>query len=315
METIVKMIFGSHLYGTDTPDSDKDYKGVFLPSKEQVYLNKIPKSISTNTKKGNEKNTSGDTDTEMYSLQYFIKLACEGQTVALDMLHAPFDKIEIWSTLWALIIKERERFYTKNLDAFVGYARRQASKYGIKGSRLNDAKMAIDFFIKTYYQEGYSPTSLSYYWDELPTGEHIYKYENEKPRMYEVCGRKLQETVTIDYAYDVINKFYTSYGERARQAANNENIDWKAISHALRAAYQVKQILTENTITFPLKEAEFLKKVKIGELDYQTVVAPVLEELMDLLEKLSLKSILPEKVDRKYWDNFIINVMENQFGK
>jgi predicted nucleotidyltransferase len=26
MNTIVRMIFGSHLYGTDTPTSDKDYK-------------------------------------------------------------------------------------------------------------------------------------------------------------------------------------------------------------------------------------------------------------------------------------------------
>lgn len=36
MITIVKMVFGSFLYGTDTPESDKDYKGVFLPSWEEI---------------------------------------------------------------------------------------------------------------------------------------------------------------------------------------------------------------------------------------------------------------------------------------
>ena len=43
MNLIVKMVFGSHLYGTNTPQSDKDFKGVFMPTNEQIYLGKIPK--------------------------------------------------------------------------------------------------------------------------------------------------------------------------------------------------------------------------------------------------------------------------------
>ena len=76
MQLIVKTVFGSHLYGTDTPESDKDFKGIFMPSKKEIFLGKIPKSISESTKKGSEsKNTAEDIDTEIYSLQYFIELA------------------------------------------------------------------------------------------------------------------------------------------------------------------------------------------------------------------------------------------------
>ncbi len=57
--------------------------------------------------------------------------------------------------------------------------------------------------------------------------------------------------------------------------SENRNIDWKAVSHALRAAIQVKEILTQNKITFPLKEAPFLLQVKDGKLDYVSEVAPV----------------------------------------
>jgi RNA repair pathway DNA polymerase beta family len=32
MDLVVKMRFGSHLYGTATPESDLDLKGVYLPS-------------------------------------------------------------------------------------------------------------------------------------------------------------------------------------------------------------------------------------------------------------------------------------------
>jgi predicted nucleotidyltransferase len=271
MNIIVKMKFGSHLYGTSTADSDTDYKGVFLPFKRDLLLSKIPKSFTCNTKKGDGKNEPGDVDTEIYSLHYFIRMACEGQTVALDMLHAPDSAIVHSSFVWDKLVANREKFYTKNLKAFVGYARKQAAKYGIKGSRLNAVKRVL-CRLDCYHSE----ELLSKVWGFLPMGEHIVEHPPNAngQREYEVCGRKVQETVRVGYAMEVFGKFYKNYGERARKAANNEGIDWKAVSHALRAAFQVKQILTEKTITFPLREAEYLRDVKQGKLDYQSVVAP-----------------------------------------
>ena len=304
------MIFGSHLYGTDTHESDKDFKSVFLPTKEQIYLEKVPKSIVNNTKKSSDsKNTTKDIDTEIYSLHYFIQLACEGQTVALDMLHCPDDLLLETSGVWIKIVQNRHLFYTKNLDAFVGYARKQAAKYGIKGSRLNNTKRVIDF-LKKYQNEGLRLLDI---WDKLPEGEHIHKHEEDQPnniKMFEVCGRKVQETSAIEYVIPIFEKFYRAYGDRAIKAARNEGIDWKAVSHAFRAAYQVKDILTKGTIIFPLAEADFLKEVKAGRLHYQDIVAPALDGLMDEIEELSKKSTLPKKVNRKYWDNFLIKTIE-----
>jgi predicted nucleotidyltransferase len=149
---IVKLQFGSHLYGTATEDSDLDYKGVFLPTKNQILLNRIPKAYNITTKKGNKiKNTSEDVDTEIYSLHYFIELACQGQTNALDMLHAPDNMILEKSIVWDGIIRNRYRFYTKNLKAFIGYARKQAAKYGISSGRLGNLKKVIKVLEK--YEE------------------------------------------------------------------------------------------------------------------------------------------------------------------
>lgn len=309
IEIIMQSIFGSHLYGTNNSSSDSDRKGIFMPSKEQIYLGKIPKSLTCNTKKGDGKNTSNDIDTELYSLHYFLHLACEGETVALDMLHVKDEMIIESSDIWERIIAERHRFYTKNLKAFVGYARRQASKYGIKGSRLDDAKRVIEF-CDTAQRE----IRVKQVWEQLPTGEHIFKHPEDVNgvRMYEVCGRKTCETATIEYLQNTISNFYKNYGARAEQAARNEGIDWKAVSHALRAAYQVKQVFTEKTIIFPLREADYLKQVKEGKLSYKSEVAPQLDSLMDEIEALSVVSDLPMHVDRKYWDNFLISVIEEK---
>ncbi len=320
MGSIVKMIFGSHLYGTNTENSDKDYKGVFMPSKEQIFLGKIPKSYSEQTKKGIGKNISKDVDTEIYSLHYFIKLACEGQTVALDMLHAPDNMILETSEIWKQIVKERSRFYTKSMNAFVGYARRQAAKYGIKGSRLAAAKRVLDF-INSKDANPKTGDDAKFWkvkevWNELPRGEHIHDNEIDPNgnQVYEVCGKKVQDTASLEYLYNVVDKFYKAYGERARQAEQNLGIDWKAISHALRAAYQTKEILLEGNITYPLEQAKFLKLVKSGFYDYNTVVAPILESLMTEVEMISSCSDLPEKVDRKFWDEFIIKEIDKKLG-
>jgi len=71
----------------------------------------------------------------------------------------------------------------------------------------------------------------------------------------------------------------------------------------------------EKTITFPLKEAVFLRDVKQGKLNYIEEVAPILEDLMVEVEELSVNSDFPEKVDKEYWDGFICGVLEVNFIK
>lgn len=308
---IVKMIFGSHLYGTETPASDQDFKGIYLPTKEQIYLNRYKDSVQDNTKTNcNAKNTCEDKDYEVYSLHHFISDACKGETATLDMLHAPKDKILFSTPTWDFIVENRSRFYTKNLSALVGYARRQASKYGVKGSRLNDAKTVLDFCKEIIHLDG-EGKKLKACWDELPTGEHIFKLPPDVNgvRMYEVCGRKTGETCTIKQLNDVIGLFHSGYGERAKQAALDIGVDWKAVSHALRAGYQVKEILTNKTLSFPIKEANFIKEVKTGKWKFKDV-QPILDSLMDEVELLSHDSDLPELVDKKFWDDFIVSVID-----
>ncbi len=309
MNQIVKMKFGAHLYGTATLDSDVDYKGVFMPTREDVLLGRIPKSHSHSTGQDDSRNTRNDIDVEIYSFHYFIKLACDGQTVAMDMLHAPAEMILQSSHIWKAIIENRHRFYTRNLKSFIDYARRQASKYGIKGSRINNAWQVLDLLKKEDPEK-----KMREIWDDLPRIEHCYDVAPDPNgmRQYQVCGKSFQESATIGYVIPILEKFYNDYGGRARLAAENKNIDWKAVSHALRAAYQTREILTENNITFPLRMAPFLMKVKQGELDYLTEVAPVLESLMEEVEELSRNSTLPAKVDRRFWDRFICDTLASE---
>lgn len=315
MYTLVEMEFGSHLYGTAGPQSDHDYKGVFMPSREDVLLGRIPKAMSFKRKKApGEKNTPDDVDRELYSLHYFLKLACDSETVAIDMLHAP---ASAWKgtpdSLWLYLAAHRADFYSKNMKALVGYARRQAAKYGIKGSRLEEAERVLTFLKEEAVK---SPgIHLEDLWDSFPKGEHIH----QEPRTYpetvvivDVCGKHLQSSARVESYIPTLERFVENYGARAKQARDNAGIDWKAVSHAFRAAYQMKHILQDGDFTYPLPETSFIRLVKEGKLDFTTEVGPALDSLMDVVEALSENSSLPAQPDRVKWERWLYDVMDTE---
>ena len=305
---IVRMRFGSHLYGTATPASDTDWKGIYLPTREDILLGRIPKSVTRNTGNDHTKNAPTDVDSEWYSLHYFLKLASEGQTVAIDMLHAPDSWPEYASPIWEQLRIRRKMFHTKSLKAFVGYCRKQAAKYGVKGSRLSAVQSAIAAI--DYYPPG---GRLEAIWAMLPSGqEFIDKTTDEEGReFWAVCGRRLQRTASVGEALKSLRAFEANYGARAKMASENEGIDWKAISHAIRAAYEVMAILRTGDIVFPLPEAEFLRQVKLGTLDYKTEVGPMLEAAMEQCEAAAARSTLSEFVNHEAVDAWLLGVMQD----
>ena len=60
-------------------------------------------------------------------------------------------------------------------------------------------------------------------WDKLPDLEHTRKYYDEKSglNIYEVCGKKFQETAKIEYVIPILENFKTQYGQRAILAQQN----------------------------------------------------------------------------------------------
>lgn len=322
MKVIFKTLFGSHLYGLDTPQSDKDYKAIAVPDGKDILLQKAFKVLNETTKpKGRIKNTNDDTDLEIFSLHQFIKLCKEGQTVALDMLFAPE---EFWLSStgeWRFIQKHRNKLLHKKATAFVGYCQVQAAKYGIKGSRMGAVRKARDFMSKYVdcVAGDNGPLRLIHIWDDLEKSlggiEHIKFIKTLTPaadthmkeiETIEICNRKIQAGVKCKHAHQMLSAMFDKYGERARKAETNEGIDWKAVSHAFRVCYEAKELMTTGFITFPLKERKFILKVKTGALEYKGL-SESLEEEIEQVKKLSERNdFLPAEADAKFWENFLL---------
>jgi hypothetical protein len=281
-QIVILSVAGSNMYGTATHKSDRDYLGVFLPTREDVLMNRVKKQIHLPKESG--------LDLQMWSIYYFLKLALQGETMAIDLLHAPYDCWVYYNPdLWDVFRYNKHMFYTKEMKAFVGYARKQAAKYGVKGNRIETLQQVLNFLHRVPVF-----SRLHDIWDDLPELDHVHFLEQDNGlRLYQVCGTKFQETVTVKYIIDHLTNTLQSYGDRAMKAANNEGIDWKAFSHAIRAANQVFDILTEGEYKYPLRNAKFIRMVKEGQIDYAMAEA-VLTDYMDEIEKLMETSTLPE---------------------
>ena len=316
----MKCLFGSHLYGLQTENSDKDYKGIYLPERDNLLLGNYAKHISESTGDDKSKNTKDDVDCEIFSLPYFIELACKGETVALDMLHANKNLapcVNDWygklDNIWDDLKANRKMFYTKDMKSYIGYARKQANKYGIKGSRMEAVEKVINFVSFSYNDEQRNTLKIRDVIRKLPESEFVkvYKMLDTKQgdlTFYEVCGRKYQDTMTIEQLRVHCQGIYDEYGDRAKLAKMDSGVDWKAVSHALRASYQMLHILEDGDFEYPLPESEFLLACKTGQLNFVNEVQPELDNLITKVEKLSKESDLPKKVDRNYWDNWLLEV-------
>ena len=328
IQDLCLITFGSHLYGTNTPASDTDRKSVHIPDPRDILLQRVTPVVSTRTKADRHaKNTADDVDTENFSLHKFLALVVEGQTVALDMLFAPPPMILESSPIWEQIQAQRHRLLSRQCKSFLGYARTQANKYGIRGSRVAAARDGValidglaawaDANHSMGRDEGPKPGYSAKMRDFDQTirkhvigKEHMAVVEIEQingvmePHL-EICNRKAPWNITLKEARAMFQRIIDSYGHRALLAEKNEGVDWKALSHAVRVGRQAEELLDTGHITFPRPERERLLAIKLGQLDYREVATEI-EELLESLERKSETSILPDQPDYGFLEEIVI---------
>lgn len=317
MKTLVRMYFGSHLYGTATPESDIDIKAVYQPSAEDILLQRVRAAITeAPPKRTGEKNAPGDVDFEAYSPQKFLTLLAEGQTVALDMLFAPDTAfLEAPHPVWRDIQALAPRLFSRRTTAFVSYCRQQARKFGVKGARLSAVRLALDS-LKGIERRYGSLNRLSVARSELTAvaakDKLLQVVELPNPdgstaTYFDIAGKKAIFSASIKQARGMAENLFNEFGERTRAAEAQDGVDWKAMSHAVRIARQGIEFLETQHVIFPRPEAAHLLSIRRGQLPYAEVAGEI-ETLLDKIEATAERSILPDDYDPGLIDTFLLDL-------
>lgn len=317
MNMIVKMLHGSHLYGLSTPNSDQDWKGIFLPPLNEVLLTGPDKHARQTTKEGDGKNTKDDVDEVYFSLVNFVNMAKRGEMIAHDMLASPSDWPAQKTFLWDMLRSNRDLFYSKDMRAYMGYVRKQTAKYGFKGSRLAALQQII-----TFLEQHPADTRLEEIFSSLPVDdEYLRIITRDGPNgvpdeFYDIMGSSQGKRTKLKEILKSLHSREKEYGVRARLALSNEGVDWKAVSHAFRAAYQLIQLFTDGEMVLPLKKdvISFILPIKLGQVSWMECQEQ-LEILTESANSLATKSSFSESVDDARIDQLVLDISyEAYFG-
>lgn len=292
--------FGSHLYGTNTPESDYDEKGIFIETLENIVLRRDSRSLHFHTGNDRRRNTKDDCDIELKELRTFLKEAMDGQTYAIDMLFCNKQNTLITSNTWEFIQENRGKLISKNVKPFIGYCRQQCGKYGLKGSRLAELERVLEILHACNPKDRLRDAQIA-------ESEFVRYATDGKVTFLEVLGKRFHDTVFVKMVTDSLEGLRYRYGARAELAKENNGVDWKAVSHAYRCMYEVKSLLLTGNIVFPLPDADHLVKIKRGEYNWNDINEE-LPAMMAEIETIAETSPLPQEPDRAFWDRFILNV-------
>lgn len=119
-QTIVKHLAGSQAYGTSTPESDTDYRGIFLANKEFILTPFYNVKEVSDTK---------EEDTKFYELNQYMKLYLTANPNVLETLWVdPADVVESTEIYDYLRTYNQELLSTKIAYTYTGYAYNQVTR-------------------------------------------------------------------------------------------------------------------------------------------------------------------------------------------
>lgn len=322
MKILFKSIFGSNLYGTNLPGSDVDFKGVYIPDAIDFVLGRVPKtSVNTGSSKKSDgsKNSEGDVDVELFSLQSFLtNLLATGQTNAVEMLFTPRQYWIDSSPEWEFILSNRRSLIHSGSCAFVGYCQKQAAKYCVKGQRVIAAQAIVKFLKEYKYRDiKLFSTDIVRFVDEMNTDEIQivdHKLESGIIPHLQVCNRMCPLHFRVKDALDIYQRVVDTYGRRALATVTNEGVDWKSLMHALRIAQECEELLSTGFITLPRLNADFLKEIRLGQHSYESV-----QEMIDIQVGRVLlaeqNSKLQSSIDVLYWTQHVEKTYVDHIAK
>lgn len=328
---IALMEYGSHLYGSTLPGSDRDYAAVHLPSARGILIGRPETVLHHGTKAALPAGDGGigsrriratrpdEIDSESYALGKLFEMLRGGHMRAVEMLFVPESSLITVAPIWQDVLAHRPQLISRNCKRFVGYARSQAEMYGRKATRLTDAQALQGFLTRAISAHGPERT-LAEIATEIDTvvadREHLAVvphdcgYTPDMPHL-EVVGKRIAFTARLSTALGIVDSQVRRYGQRTQAA--QDGTDWKSVAHAVRVAHQAIEVLTTGHISFPRPEAATLRAIRRGEHD-RTAVGHEIDRLLDEVDRAAANSDLPDEPDAATMDNLLYAAHAHQMS-
>lgn len=334
---ISEFITGSNLYGTNTPDSDVDTRGVFIPTIEYFL------GFAQQTKGYSDKID----DTEYHELRHFFKLALKCNPNIIEYFFIPPEKMLKSSKEWEIILENKDLFLSNKAKyTFTGYAFSQMKRiknhrswllhppkkkpertdFGLPAHKSLLSKDKIGAFneiIATYLKQIGSYHELK---DMLLEMEEVHNYKAIVENISKLDINAVKTIVPLsdnimmalekEKAYSSALMHWTQYQNwlknrnpaRAKLEAKYK-FDSKHFLHLARLMSEAKELLTTGKIIFPRPDREYLLDIKNGVYTFEHLLEKF-DKINDEMEEIQKSSILPDKPHLKKADELCVKIVE-----
>jgi len=305
---ILEIRTGSHLYGLNTENSDMDYSGIFLPSKEMIFgfSNCEEIDLSIVDKLSNSKNSREAIDRKFYEFRKYVKLSLENNPNILETLFVNKENIIFINEYGKRLLDIAHLFPYEGLkNKFIGYASSQKKKMLIKRDNylnLEDAEVLLEKIITEDNGKLLLPQC------ELKYKEfnNVFKLKKLTDNHYKVGDRSLVKNQTAKRALQEIRQII-GFTTNRKELIKAKGFDYKFGSHLIRLLIEGKELLETGRLEFPLKNSKDLLDIKLGKWDLKDVL-DYSEEIESEINKLS--NNLPKKPNYKQVEKFTIEMLE-----
>jgi predicted nucleotidyltransferase len=305
---------GSHFFDLNSPNSDTDYRGIYMPSKQEFYEGEGRRRFwERKTTPGNRtgvRNSKDDVDFYLFSYTFFLELLGRGDFNCLELLHAPQDKIIIDSPEMQYLTSIRKNLIVNDISAFLGFIKKEYKRYGVNIHHYEAQQNFYDFLIK------FNPhTRLKDIWGEI---KEYAKNDNQIVFTESFTGKKemvptlklaqrlYQNTVRVDYVTKALKQRFDTYGHRQKSMAVSGK-EFKGLYHALRLIYEANDIFDygEMQLPFSPERHQMLRNIKDGNIEQEELFNLIDSEIDRLYNREKETTSNKERV--QYTINKIIN--------
>jgi len=343
--TIFLTVAGSRAYGTNTPTSDYDYRGVCIIPDKSLYF-------GTGMNKFSQMDKGFEDDKVIYDIRKFMALAMENNPNIMELMFTD-ERHHIINTDWfKRIIEHRDKFLSKNVKyRFSGYAfaqlkrikrhrgylinppkkKPERSDFGLPDRKLisSDNMGAFQWLIANLLRGTVDYLNIS---EELRAELKDVNYIGAVQRgIPNECWGEIKEltgasdawieTMMHEKAYvnamNEWNAYQTWQNNRNKDRAEIEKkfgYDCKHAMHLVRLMRMGMEILETGQVHVFRPDREELKAIRDGAWTYDQTVEYA-DECEVKLEELYENTKLPKQPNRSFIDSLCVDIIDEYLRK
>lgn len=344
--TVLLTRHGSHAYGTNTPASDEDYKGIAIPPKK-YFLGAVNKFEQAELK---------EPDTVIYDIRKFFDLASACNPNIIEVLHTdPSDHILV-DPIGEVILDHKDDFLSKRIKhTFLGYSVSQLKrikthkKWIMNPPKEPPTRASLGLPEQTVIPQDQLAAAQAEIQKELDRFQFDFMDHLDEPSKIEirsVMSEMLAELkITADEHWQSAarkiglndNFIQLMFKEREYTSKKREwdqYINWKKTRNPARAILEEKygydtkhayhlvrlirmcrEVLTTGKVIVKRPDREELLAIRNGAWSYEQLIDFAESEDIELNTLYNTTKILPKTPDREKLDNLCIELVEKSLSQ